>query len=135
MNAALELQKAVFAALSGDAALVTRLGGARIHDRTPARAEFPYVTLGRMSATDHSTASERADEALMTLNVWSQAKGKREVLEIAELVRAALDDAPLALAAGRLTLIRFEALDVRYDAAADAQQGAMRFRAIIEQQA
>lgn len=132
MNAALELQKAMHAALAGHAGLVVRLGGARIHDSTPARVEFPYVAFGRLSATDHSTATETGAEALMTLNVWSRAKGKREALEIAALVREALEDAPLALAAGHLVLIRVETLEVRFDPAADAHHGALRLRAIIE---
>lgn len=132
MQSALEPQKAVHAALAGDAALIARLGGARIHDHAPAHVDFPYVTFGRFSLADHSTSTEAGEEHLLTLHVWSQARGKREVFEIADCVRRALDDRPLALAGPILALIRFEALDVRYDESADAHRGALRFRALTE---
>lgn len=134
MQSALELQKAVHAALVAHAPLTTRLGGAKIHDVAPARLAFPYVTFGRFSIADHSTSTESGEEHLFTVNVWSQAKGKREALEIAGLIRTALENAPLAPAGQNLALLRFEAFDLRFDPGADIHHGAMRFRAVTEPQ-
>ncbi|MBK8458431.1 MAG: DUF3168 domain-containing protein [Phyllobacteriaceae bacterium] len=134
MRSALELQKTVHAALLGHAPLVARLGGSRVHDHAPARLDFPYLTLGRVSIADHSTSTETGEEFLLTVNVWSQAKGKRETYEIAALARAALDDAPLAVAGQSLSMFRFEALEVRFDASAGVHHGALRFRAVTEPQ-
>jgi hypothetical protein len=132
MQSALELQKAVFAALAGDPALVARLGAGKIHDHAPARLACPYVTFGRFTLSDHSTATESGEQHLMTLHVWSEAGGKREVFEIADLVRRVLDDRSLAVTGQHLALIRFETMEVRFDASASVHHGALRFRAVTE---
>ena len=54
MSSAVELQKAVFEALAGDAALAALIG-TRIFDHAPANVAFPYVTFGRTSIYDWST--------------------------------------------------------------------------------
>lgn len=132
MQSALELQKAVFATLAGDPALVARLGTGRIHDHAPAQLAFPNVTFGRFTLTDHSTSTEGGDEHLMTIHVWSEAGGKREVFEIADLVRRVLDDRPLSVSGQHLVFLRFEAMEVRFDASAGVHHGALRFRAVTE---
>ena len=95
--AAAELQKAVFAALSADAGIVAALGEAKVFDRVPPNATFPYVTFGRTSIYDWSTASESGTEQLFTLHVWSKAHGKAETLSILERIGAVLHEQPLAL--------------------------------------
>lgn len=45
-SAGLALQRAVFSALSKDAALVALLGSAKIYDDVPQRTDFPYVSFG-----------------------------------------------------------------------------------------
>jgi len=130
--AAIELQKAIFAALSGDAALAAALGGARIYDHVPANAAFPHVTFGRLSRSDWSTASEDGSEHLFTLHVWSKARGKVQAAAIMEIVRGLLHDAELALAGHVLVNLREEAADIRFDDDHDIYRGAMRFRAVTE---
>ncbi len=129
---ALELQKAVFAALSGDAGLVSALGGARIHDHVPADTPFPYLTFGRTSVYDWSTSSETGYEQLFSIHVWSKAQGKTEALEIMDLVAARLSGEPLALASHRLVSIAQEFADVRYDDDLAVHHGLLRFRVLIE---
>ena len=80
--AAADLQKALFSALTGDAALVSALGGAKVFDHAPAHAAFPYVTFGRTSVYDWSTGTESGAEQLLTLHVWSKARGRKETLDI-----------------------------------------------------
>jgi hypothetical protein len=118
MSAAIALQKAIFAALSGDAALAASVGGARIYDHVPANAAFPYITFGRLSRSDWSTASEDGAEHMFTLHVWSKARGKSQAAAIMERVRVLLHDADLA--------------DIRFDDDHDVYRGAMRFRAVTE---
>lgn len=133
---ALDLQKAVFTALTTDVALTDRLGGPRIHDHhAPGELPFPYVSFGRTSLFDWSTSTEGGSEQLFTLQVWSKARGKAEALEIMELVRACLDDQPLAMAEGQLVLMRLEFAEVRRDDDLALYRGSMRFRALVERPA
>lgn len=129
---AADLQKALFEALVSDNALVAALGGAKIFDHAPADVRFPYVTFGRTSLYDWSTSTEDGTEALLTLHVWSKAKGRKEALGIMERVKASLDDASLDLGAHHLVSLRFEYGEARYDEDVAVHHGLLRFRAVIE---
>ena len=127
-----ELQRAVFARLAGDAGLTALLGGAKIHDHAPAHVAFPYVTFGRLSVFDWSTATEGGSEQIFTLHVWSKGQGKKETLAIMEAVRALIDDAGLTLTGHHLVLIRLDSVETRYDDEQAVHHGLMRFRALSE---
>ncbi len=129
---ALELQKAIFAALSQDGALTGLLGGLRVFDRVPASTPFPYVTFGRTSLYDWSTGTERGAEQLFTLHVWSKAQGKSETLAILERIAALLDDRPLTLDGHALVSMRLEFSEVRHDEDLAVHHGLARFRALME---
>ncbi len=129
--ASAELQKAMFGALTGDAALVALMGGARIFDRAPTDAAFPYVTFGRASVFDWSTSTEEGLEHLVTLHVWSKAKGRKEAFAILDAIRGALG-APLSLDGRHLVNFRFEFAEVTFDDDISVHHGLLRLRAVTE---
>lgn len=131
-SAAIELQKAVFAALSGNASLTAALGGSRIHDHAPANVAFPYITFGRTTVHDWSTGTEDGSEHIFTIHVWSKAKGKSQALEIMDIAGAALHDADLTLAGHTLVNLRREFEEVRFDDDLAVHHGLVRFRAVTE---
>ncbi len=131
---AVELQKAIFAALAGDGALLALLGGARIYDHAPANAAFPYITFGRTSLFDWSTGTESGTEQLFTLHVWSKGKGKKETLEIMSRVQALLDGQSLALDGHHLVNLRQEFAEARHDDDLAIYHGLARFRAVTEEE-
>jgi hypothetical protein len=128
----LELQKAIFAALSQDAALTALTDGPRVFDRVPANTPFPYVTFGRTSLYDWSTGTESGVEQLFSLHVWSKAQGKAETLAILERIAALLDDRPLPLEGAALVSMRIEFSEVRYDDDLAVHHGLARLRALVE---
>ncbi len=129
---AAELQKAVFATLGGSADLVSLLGGPKIHDQPPANVLFPYLTFGRTSVYDWSTDTESGTEQLFSIHVWSKSQGKREALEIMEVVRGLLDNARLGLDQHHLIGMRLEFSEARFDDRLSLQHGLLRFRAVTE---
>lgn len=131
----LDLQKAVFEALAGDAALVAALGGAKVHDLAPADIAFPYATFGQTRVYDWSTGTESGSEHVFTLHIWSRAGGRKQALGIMELVHARLHDAGLALEGHHLVNLRQEYAETRYDEDLGVHHGIMRFRAAIERAA
>ena len=132
MSSTAELQKAIFEALAASGALAARVG-ARIHDHAPANVAFPYITFGGTSVYDWSTGTESGTEQLFTVHVWSKGKGKKEALEIMELARETLHDAPLALEGHSLENLRLEFSEARYDDRNEAYHGLLRFRAVVEE--
>jgi len=129
---AAELQKAIFAALGGDAALSALLGSNKIFDHAPANVVFPYITFGRTSIYDWSTGTESGTEQLFTLHIWSKARGKQEALTIMETARACLDDGGLVLDGHHLVSLRLEFAEARYNDDLSIYHGLLRFRAVTE---
>lgn len=126
------LQRAVFQALDGDAALVALMGGQRVFDGAPAGTSFPYLTFGRTSVYDWSTDTERGTEQLFSLHVWSRAKGRRETQDIMERIETRLAEGLEALDGHHLVNLRLEFSETRFDEDLSVQHGLMRFRAVLE---
>src|SRR5690349_18014040 len=101
-SAGFALQQAIFAQLSNDPATTAALGGTRIYDDVPPRAEFPFVTFGISSERDWSTGTDQGFEHAVSLHVWSRGHGRKEAEAIVSAVREALHDHSLALTGHRL---------------------------------
>lgn len=130
--AALDLQRAIFVALSADAGLAALTGAGRVFDRVPANVPFPYVTFGRTSLFDWSTGTEEGIEQLFTLHVWSKAQGKAEALAILARIADVLHDQPLALDGHALVSLRQEFAELGYDEDLALYHGLARYRALVE---
>ena len=126
------LQQSIFAALSADAALTALLGAGRIHDDVPQGSALPYLTLGQTTVRDWSTGTDDGTEHVLTLHVWSNAKGKKQAHEILGAVRSALHDRPLTLTGHRLVNLRHEFSEARREPDGDTIRGTVRFRAVTE---
>jgi hypothetical protein len=135
-SATLALQQSIFAALTADSALTTLLGADRIYDDVPQGTALPYLTLGQTTERDCSTGSDPDTDAgaehLLTLHVWSDARGKKQAHEILAAVRATLHDAPLALSGHRLVNLRHEFSEARRAPDGETIHGTARFRAVTE---
>ena len=126
------LQQSIFAALTADVALTALLGAGRIFDDVPQGSALPYLTLGQSTARDWSTVTDDGTEHILTLHVWSNARGKKQAHEILGAVRSALHDRPLTLAGHRLINLRHEFSEARRDPDGETIHGLARFRAVTE---
>jgi hypothetical protein len=129
---AAEVQKAIHAALAGDATLVALLGDARVYDHAPPDVPFPYITFGRTSVYDWSTGTESGTEQLLTLHVWSKGRGKKEAHDLMDAIGARLNDAALTLDGHQLVNLRLEFSEVLFDEDQSVHHGLLRFRAVTE---
>ena len=132
MSAALELQRAVFDRLAGDAELVTLLGGARVFDGAPRNAEAPYVHLGEVNARDWSTATETGTEVSFAVIAWSRQPGRSEALAVAARVEALLHEAALDLDGLRLVNLRHVSTETARNEKPEGRRAVVRFRAVVE---
>lgn len=131
-SAALDLQRSLYRLLRDHAPLAALLGGARIYDDVPQRAELPYVTFGQSLVRDWSTGSESGHEHSVTLHVWSRAAGRKEVHEIMALLVGLLHDQSPALAEHRIVNLRHEFSEARRDADGEIYRGIVRYRIVTE---
>lgn len=127
-----DLQKAVYAALIANAQLTTLLGAERIYDSPPQAAAFPYIVIDQMQIRDWRTGTEKGFEHILMLHIWSRCDGKREVYDIADAMRAVLDDAEMTLDAHRLVSFTHQYSDLKRDEDGKTFHGIMRFRALTE---
>jgi hypothetical protein len=126
------LQKGLFAALTGSAALVALLGGARVYDDAPQPVTFPFITIDPAQERDWSTGAEKGLEHLVTIHVWSRYAGRRQIYDVADAIRDALDGAALTLDAHRLVNLRHQYSDLRREEDGETYHAALRFRAVTE---
>jgi uncharacterized protein DUF3168 len=126
------LQQSIFAALTANITLLTLLGGPRVYDDVPQASAFPYLTFGQSTTRDWSTGSDDGSEHVLTLHVWSQARGKKEAHEIMGAVRTALHDQALSLGGHRLINLRHEFSEARREPDGDTIHGIVRYRAVTE---
>lgn len=131
-SAAFALQQAIFAKLTTDAATAAALGGPRVYDDVPTRAEFPFMTFGQSTERDWSTGTDEGYEHTVTLHIWSRGRGRKEAQAVIAAARDALHDQPLTLDGHRLINLRHDYSEVRRDSDGETFHGIARFRAVTE---
>lgn len=99
------VQKAIYQALNN----VITINGSpgvqvRVYDRVPTDAAYPYVTIDSQFVAPADFLNSRKDERFVYLNIWSQYKGQKEVLEIYGEIERLLHQKRLPLDTG--TMVR-----------------------------
>lgn len=127
------LQTAVYAALTGDAAVAAKVG-AEIYDGVPENAGFPRITFGPSDSLPVSDLCPVTEEHTLQLDVWSRDAGSKwPCRSICEVVKDALHLKGLALP-GNLALseIRVPSIRVMDDPDGLTVHGVIRVTALIE---
>lgn len=131
-SAAGQLHEAVFKALAADTALLADLGPNRLFDQVPERSAFPYLVLGRQLTSDWSTATEDGEAIVFFIHIWTDEKGRADLLLLEGHVKRILD-APLPdMADHHLVNLRFQLGEHRRDRNSRHRQGVLRFRGVTE---
>ena len=125
------LQQAIFAALSASSDLQALIGN-RLFDFVPPDSIFPYVVLGDGNESDWSTATEDGTEHAVQIDVWSREPGHKEAKQIADVIRATLNNAALTVTGATLIDIRHLTTDFSRESDGQTFQARLRFRAVTE---
>ncbi|KVK55032.1 hypothetical protein BCY90_13355 [Agrobacterium deltaense] len=131
MSAANLLLQAIFARLGSDAALTALIPGG-IVDRLLPRAVLPCIVIDDLESRDYSTATEKAEEHFLSLQIWSDANGRRGAGEIVDRVKILLHDAALPIAGVSLVNLHLLSSRSRREAKTRNFIAEMRFRAVTE---
>jgi hypothetical protein len=127
-----QLQKAVVDRLAASPDLLAIIGAGRIFDRLITRAEPPYLVLGEITSSDFSTGDEAASEHRFEIEAWTRQNGRRQAVELADAVRAALHDAGMVLEGAALINLRHERTVSRRAPKSGLHVARLRFRAVTE---
>jgi hypothetical protein len=127
------LQQAVFAALSASSDLQALIGTPpRLFDYVPPDSAFPYVGLGDGHEADWSTATENGSEHTVQIDVWSREPGHKQAKQIADAIRATLNNAALTVSGATLIDIRHLATDFSREPDGQSFRARLQFRAVTE---
>jgi hypothetical protein len=132
MSAENALMKAVYARLTGDAALVAQLGAGGILDRLLPRMRLPAIVFAEMETRDYSTATEPGAEHFWTIEVWAEGEGRRAAEVLAARVKLLLADAALTLEGSVLVNLTFQSSRSRREPKTKLWVIDLRFRAVTE---
>ena len=97
------IQTAVYAALTGDRALMALVRSVR--DEITEDAPFPYVTIGDATELPFDSFAEYGSDATLTLHVWSRGKGFKEAQAITHRLIQLLDNNTGLAVAGLTTVL------------------------------
>lgn len=126
------LQSAVVARLAADPDVLAITGAGRVFDRQITRAEPPYLVIGAITTSDFSTGDDEASEHRFGIEAWTKQNGRRQAVELADAVRAALHDADLTLVGAVLINLRHERTVSRRAPRTALHVARLRFRAVTE---
>lgn len=102
-----EVWTAIATTLQNNANLISFIpdgsGKSRVRDMNniPLDFAFPYVALGETSSVTQDTFTKQGQHIVATIHLWSNKKGKYEVLQLHNLVHSALHKANLSLTNNR----------------------------------
>lgn len=126
----LELQQSIYDALTNHTNLISRISG--VYDFVDEGTVYPTVTLGGTYSNAWDTRTWYGEEVIQDIHIWSQYKGKKEVLEIMKEVIEALDhleDRPGAT----ISNLRIDGTEVFYDPDGLTIHGVVKLRIKIKE--
>lgn len=125
-----ELQKAIYAKLNGN---VDGLGGANIpvYDDVPQQSNYPYVQMGEETSANNGTKTLDGVEHTLTMHIWSQYRGRREIKTIMKSVYDLLHNTAISVTGASLVNVRQEFSTTLAENDGITRHGVMRFRAVV----
>ncbi|MDM9647984.1 DUF3168 domain-containing protein [Rhizobium sp. S163] len=132
MSAANELLTAIQTRLANDAELSAMIGPEGLRDRLVSGRKLPAVIVADLASNDYSTATETGAEHLLTLEIWTDAGGRKEAATIAERLSALLHDAPLSLETHHLVSLLHLSTRTRREMKTRLHVAEIRLRAATE---
>ena len=131
MTPHLELQRAIVAALKGDA-VVTSLVSDRVYDRVPQRTSFPHIALGQFQILPDDVECINAFEVYVDINVWSRTYGTVECRSICSAIYDVLHEIDLNLSGLAAVEMRLQDIKDFVEPDGETTRGVVTFRALID---
>lgn len=126
------LQQAVYSTLNG-ASLLDEAGNAigGVYDDVPEGKVYPYVVIGEETQSNISTKSSDLHEHTLTIHVWSQYRGRKEIKVIMKQIYDSLHNNAITVTGASLVDIKQEFEQTLMESDGITRHGVMRFRAVV----
>ena len=127
-----ELQKAVFSALNTGS--ITDASGSAItgvFDDVPTNTAYPYIRIGEETLSVNASKDKDIFEHTLTIHIWSQYRGNRDIKDIMKQVHDILHDSSLTVSGASMVNMRQEFHTTITEGDGITRHGVMRFRAVV----
>lgn len=131
MSYSFEVQKAVYSALTGHAALTNIVTSSGIVDEVCQDLSMPYVVIGDDTVTDWSTFGENGFNVLITIHSWSKKKGRKQIKEIQKACFDALNRQTLTVTGYQFVNCQFLSEQSFLDSDGTTRHGVQQFEIFI----
>ena len=84
----LDVHSGIYTTLTGSAELMAKVTG--VFDTLPQEQDSPYVVIGQLQALPGRLLNESENAWSVDIHIWSSYQGRKEVLEIADILRSVL---------------------------------------------
>lgn len=121
-----ELQQSLFARLSGDERLSSKVTG--VYDYVDENTPYPYVTIGDPVVVPFSTKTSKGEETTVTIHCFSDYKGKKEAYEILTLILQSISRELLTVNGFTLFRMELERMTVFPDINNEVYHGIVTFK-------
>ncbi|MEK9769605.1 MAG: DUF3168 domain-containing protein [Betaproteobacteria bacterium] len=126
-----ELQKSIYTTLND--ATINDNGGSDVpvYDDVPEGSSYPYIVIGEETSNNISTKTKQAHEHTLTIHVWSQYRGRREIKEIMSQIYTQLHDSAIVVSGASLVNLKQEFEQTLTEGDGLTRHGIIRFRAVV----
>jgi hypothetical protein len=123
------VQTAIYSRLTGDATLMALING--VYDFVPDNKAFPFVTIGMADWTDRGSHTTEGYTGLVTVNSWTQARGRKTNLAILDEIDRLLHNVSLSVSGWGVISLRRDMTTVLVEDDAVTYHGIIRFKFLI----
>jgi len=127
-----DVQSAVFAVLSGNAALTSLLanGANSVCDHVPQGTAFPYIAIGE---TNTAEIEGGAFSVIFSIHTYSKSSGMNETKQIMSAIYDCLHDADFAIPNQNLVLCLMQSSSAELESDGKTRHGIQQFKIITEE--
>lgn len=101
-----DVQQAMYVLLTGNAPFMAKAKA--VLDYVPDSKPYPYVTFGTTVETPFDTFGKDGHSQIVTMDIWSQARGWKEANDIFSDMTTLLENGALVLTAHQQVLVNLE---------------------------
>ena len=104
---------------------------AAIYDDVPEGAAYPFVVIGEETTANNGTKTIDGIEHTLTIHVWSQYRGRKQIKELMQSVYDLLHNTDITVSGASQVNIRQEFSTTLAENDGITRHGVMRFRAVV----
>jgi undecaprenyl pyrophosphate synthase len=125
------LQQAIYSTLNS--ASITGEGSVSVavYDDVPEGSSYPYITIGEETSNNISVKGRDAHEHTLTMHVWSQYRGRKEIKTIMQQIYSNLHDNDISVSGASLVNLKQEFETTLTESDGITRHGVIRFRAVV----